>query len=65
MKFVTFSLFLLLFTGFSSCENHMDINDIATGTPSNADTVLPHKFSPFAIKDTTKSENDLPKLYQR
>lgn len=43
----------------------MDINDIAEGTPSNADTVLQHKFPPFAIKDTAKTENDLPKLYQR
>ncbi len=64
MKLFTFLLFLLLLTGFSACENHMDINDIVQGTPSRADTVLAHKFPPFARKDTLKGEQ-LPKVYRK
>ena len=64
MKLFTFLLFLLLLTGFSACENHMDINDIVEGTPSRADTVLAHKFPPFVKKDTLKGEQ-LPKVYRK
>ena len=42
----------------------MDINDIVQGTPSRADTVLAHKFPPFARKDTLKGEQ-LPKVYRK
>ncbi len=42
----------------------MDINDVVEGTPSKADTVLPHKFPPFVKKDTLKGDQ-LPKVYRR
>ncbi|MEO8415815.1 MAG: hypothetical protein ABI472_19285 [Ginsengibacter sp.] len=64
MKLVTCCILLLLFTGFTACENHMDINDIAEGTPTRADTVLPHKFSPHAKYDSLK-EKDLPRAFKR
>ena len=64
MKLFTCCILLLFFTGFSACENHMDINDIAEGTPSRADTVLTHKFPPFAQKDSVK-EKELPRVFQR
>ncbi len=60
MKLFTFLLFVFLFTGFSSCENHMDINDILKGTPSNADSVLPHRFPSHVEKDSSKEA--LPKV---
>jgi hypothetical protein len=63
MKLFTFLLALLLFTGFSACENHMDINDIVEGSPSNADTVLAHKFPPFAKKDSV-TQKKLVREYQ-
>jgi hypothetical protein len=64
MKLFTFLLFLLFFTAFSACENHMDINDIVEGTPSRADTVLAHKFPPYGTRDTLKGEQ-LPKVYRK
>jgi hypothetical protein len=64
MKLFTFLLFLLLFTGFSACENHMDINDVVKGTPSNADTVMPRKFPPFQKKESA-DQKDLPRVFHR
>lgn len=34
----------------------MDINDIVEGTPSNADTVLHHKFPPIEKHAATPNE---------
>jgi hypothetical protein len=64
MKVFAFLLFLSLLTGFSACENHMDINDVVEGTPTRADTVLAHKYPPFIKKDTLKGTS-LPKIYRR
>jgi hypothetical protein len=64
MKLFAFLLFLSLLTGFSACENHMDINDIVEGTPTKADTVLAHKFPPFVKKATLKGE-ELPKVFRK
>lgn len=62
MKLFTFLLFLFIIV-FSSCENHMDIDDVVEGTPTHADTVLYHKFPPFP-RDSVKEVN-LPKVFQR
>jgi hypothetical protein len=64
MKLVSFLLFLLLITGFTACENHMDIDDIMPGTPSHADTVLPRKDRP-AINLEGAGQKSLPKEYIR
>ena len=53
---------LFLITGFSACENHMDINDVVKGTPSNADTVLPHKFT---HKSDSLKTHVLPRVFKR
>lgn len=55
MKLVTICLMLFLFTGFSACENHMDIRDVVKGTPSRADTVMPHKFPKLKNGDSSKT----------
>jgi hypothetical protein len=62
MKLVTFIVLFVFITAFSACENHMDINDIVHGTPSNADTVLPHTFAPTSNGDSSKLEN-LPREF--
>lgn len=52
--------------GFSACENHMDINDIEAGTPSNADTVLaPSKTQPLNPEELKSYNEKLPVVYQR
>lgn len=53
-----------MFTGFSACENHMDIRDVVEGTPTNADTVLPRKFSAPEKKDSLTTKI-LPKVFRR
>ena len=63
MKLFIPCVLFLLFAGFSSCENHMDIRDIAHGTPSNADTVMPHRFT-HGETDSTNSKA-LPRVYKR
>lgn len=62
MKLFTLGLMLFLLTGFSACENHMDINDVVKGTPSNADTVLPHKFT---HKSDSLKTHVLPRVFKR
>ncbi len=64
MKLFTFLLFVFFITAFSSCENHMDIRDEAHGTPSRADTVLPHRYAPVHEATTEKTE-DVPAVYRR
>ena len=56
MRLFTFIVMLFFVTSFCSCENHMDINDIVEGTPSNADTVLHHKFPPVEKHAATPNE---------
>jgi hypothetical protein len=64
MKLITVCLMLFMFTGFSACENHMDIRDVVEGTPTNADTVLPRKHSPDKKADSLGIEN-LPRVFRR
>lgn len=42
----------------------MDISDEVHGTPSRADTVLPHRFAPMHEAKTEKTE-DVPVEYRR
>ncbi len=64
MKLFTFCLILFLFTTFAACENHMDIHDVVKGTPSRADTVMPHKFSSLKKEDSSKT-TILPRVFKR
>ncbi|MDP4285414.1 MAG: hypothetical protein Q8891_13390 [Bacteroidota bacterium] len=64
MKLIAVCLMLFMYMGFSACENHMDIRDVAEGTPTNADTVLPHKFAPKDNVDSAHIDN-LPKVFRR
>jgi hypothetical protein len=65
MKLVSFLLFLFLITGFTACENHMDIDDIMPGTPSHADTVLPRKDRAMTNLEGEGAKQHLPKEYIR
>ncbi len=64
MKLFSFLLFVFFIMAFSSCENHMDIRDEADGTPSRADTVLPHRYAPVHEAKTENTE-ELPKVFKR
>lgn len=57
---------MILMGGLAACENHMDINDIEAGTPSNADTVLaPSKTEPLSPEALEEYNKNLPSVYQR
>ena len=64
MTLFTFCLVIFLFTAFASCENHMDIHDAVKGTPSRADTVMPHTFSSSKKSDSVKTST-LPRVFKR
>jgi len=53
-----------MITGFSACENHMDIKDEAKGTPSKADTVMPHRF-PDNQKAGSSKEKNVARVFLR
>ena len=62
MKIFKLCVVLFLFIGFSSCENHMDINDVVKGTPTNADSVLPRSHHKPDAKLPAK---ELPRVFLR
>ncbi len=64
MKLFSFLILLIFIIGFSSCESYRQTHDIVQGTPSRADTVLPHKFSPAPEAKTSATENT-PKVFER
>jgi len=64
MKFTACCLLLFMITGFSACENHMDIKDEAKGTPSKADTVMPHRF-PDNQKAGSSKEKNVARVFLR
>jgi hypothetical protein len=70
MKLVK-TCFVILFLGifFSACEvqDEWTVNDIVKGTPSNADTVLPHKFKKYQKTDSMHEahEENLPTVFRR
>lgn len=55
-----FFVSFLLATVFSACEvqDVWTVNDTVDGTPSNADTVLAHKFKNNQISDSTKEARE-------
>jgi|GEM_PF-1238488 len=58
----------LLATVFSACEvqDVWTVNDVENGTPSNADTVLHHKFKKYQKEDSVKvNEGNLPPVFNR
>ena len=66
---ICFVSFLLAIV-FSACEvqDVWSVNDIVDGTPSKADTVLPHKFQKHASPDSLhalQSEEDILPEYKR
>lgn len=55
MKLLRCTIFLFLTILFTSCWPHGDrTGDTLSGTPTKADSVLPHKFHP---KEKTESPN--------
>lgn len=67
MKFIKVCLVVLIVAGFSACEIQGEVVNIVDGTPTNADTVLPHKFGPGHHTDSTKGkgEESIPKVFRR
>jgi len=67
MKFIKFCVVLLIVAGFSACEIQGEVINIVDGTPTNADTVLPHKFGPAHHADSTKTtgEENVPTVFRR
>ena len=57
MKLFKICLLLLIVAGFSACEvqDMYTVRDTIKGTPSNADTVLPHKFVKYQTPDSIKA----------
>lgn len=68
MKLVkTCFIFLVFAIAFSACERQGEVINIMDGTPSNADTVLPHKFKTHqadSLKALHNEENLKPE-YKR
>ncbi len=64
MKLFTFLLFVIFIVTFSSCENYRESHDVVNGTPSRADTVLPHKYAPMQQAKTETNE-EVPEVYKR
>ncbi|HUZ59023.1 MAG TPA: hypothetical protein VMU83_09590 [Hanamia sp.] len=68
MKFLKIC-FIVLFFGiiFSACERQGKVRTQLDGTPSDADTVLPHKFKSNQMSDSAKEarEKNLPAEYRR
>ena len=44
MKLITFCLMLFLVMGFYACGRNTNAKNTLDGTPSRADTVMPHTF---------------------
>lgn len=67
MKFIKVCLVVLIVAGFSACEMQGEVINIVDGTPTNADTVLPHKFGQDHYVDSTKGkgEENLPTVFRR
>lgn len=68
MKFIKVCLVLLIASGLSACEIQGEVVNIVDGTPTKADTVLPHKFSRdhHADSTTTKArEENVPQVFKR
>lgn len=68
MKLVKISfVFLVTAVFFSACEvqDVWKVNDIEKGTPSNADTVLPHKFNNKSDSLIELRNEKLPQVFQR
>ena len=45
MKLFTFLLLIFFIAAFSSCESYRQNDDEVKGTPTRADTVLPHTYA--------------------
>jgi hypothetical protein len=67
MKFLRNCFFLLLTISFASCwPNGNKVSDTLNGTPTKADTVLPHKFHPGENSASTKNtEENVPTFLKR
>lgn len=67
MKFIKVCLVVLIVAGFSACEIQGEVVNIVDGTPTSADTVLPHKFGHDNHADSTKGkgEENVPPVFRR
>lgn len=63
---ISFIALILAFC-FSACERQGEVVNIVDGTPSNADTVLPHKFKKFQKVDSIKEmhEENVAPVFKR
>lgn len=60
MKLFKICLLLLVAAGFSACEVQGTVKDTVKGTPTNSDTVLPHKFRTHTADSLNAHENVAP-----
>ena len=68
MKLVkTCFVFLLLTIIFSACEIQGEVVNIVDGTPTKADTVLPHKFvkNPKSELQIEQRNENLPNVFRK
>ncbi len=57
MKLFTSLLLIFFIATFSSCESYRQTDgEVANGTPSRADTVLPHKYPPMQEAKASATE---------
>ncbi len=68
MKLIKISFVFLLFTiAFSACEvqDVWNVDDTVEGTPTKADTVLPHKFNNKSDSLLELRNEQLPQLFHK
>ncbi len=69
MKLLKFCFPFLLITVFSACEvqDVWHVDDTVYGTPTKADTVLPHKFvkNPKTEAEIEQRNENLPSVFRK
>ena len=68
MKLIKISfVFLFLAIIFSACEIQGEVVNIVDGTPTKADTVLPHKFvkNPKSELQIEQQNENLPNVFRK
>jgi hypothetical protein len=69
MKVLKALLIILIVAGFSACEvqDVWHVNDTVYGTPTKADTILPHKFvkNPKSELQIEQRNENLPPVFRK
>lgn len=63
MKFTAFCLLLFVFSVFTGCMGHTNTKLVTKGTPSRADTVMPHPFAPH--QEAAHTEKNVDRVFLR